>query len=334
VTPAKIPPPGNVLHGQPQQVGYDQYSMLIGGRRVFITAGEFDPWRTPSPSLWLDDLQKMKADGYNAVTVYFDWDYNSPSPGVYDFTGVRDMNEFLNMAQQAGLYVIARTRGFSLLSTSFLSNLPLDFSHFEGRTSSTNESDRGVSRLQFSRVVEDLDLSSELSSSSNGIVSLKDHDVSDARHVFLNETLDVETNVVTSSGGWDGLVVHFYSEDLSGARSGWGVGWDENDFSSRGNNSLFNTSSDDISYSLNLVDSGNRHAHSLILDTWRNLDLLLEDVENGVNVNLVSSERLNVNSLPPGHVGRLGDQVVSDPSRDRDDWDGVINEVLLPSDTD
>ena len=50
----------------------------------------------------------MKADGYDAVTVYFDWDYNSPAPGVYDFGGVRDINEFLNMAQHAGLYVIAR----------------------------------------------------------------------------------------------------------------------------------------------------------------------------------------------------------------------------------
>ena len=108
VTPAPLPQPRFVLHGQPQQVSYDQYSMLVGGQRVYITAGEFDPWRTPSPSLWLDDLQKMKADGYNAVTVYFDWDYSSPSPGVYDFTGVRDMNLFLNMAQQAGLYVIAR----------------------------------------------------------------------------------------------------------------------------------------------------------------------------------------------------------------------------------
>ena len=110
-TPAAIPAPRHVLLGQPQQVTYDQYSVSIGGKRVFITAGEFDPWRTPSPSLWLDDLQKMKADGYNAVTVYFDWDYTSPSPGVYDFggdSGVRDMNEFLNMAQLAGLYVIAR----------------------------------------------------------------------------------------------------------------------------------------------------------------------------------------------------------------------------------
>jgi beta-galactosidase GanA len=108
VTPAPVAPPRDVLRGRPQPVTYDQYSLMIGGNRVFITAGEFDPWRTPSPSLWLDDLQKMKADGYNAVTVYFDWDYSSPSPGVYDFSGVRDMNEFLNLAQLAGLYVIAR----------------------------------------------------------------------------------------------------------------------------------------------------------------------------------------------------------------------------------
>jgi beta-galactosidase GanA len=108
VTPEPIAPPKDVLLGKPQKVSYDQYSMLVGGKRVFITAGEFDPWRTPSPSLWLDDLQKMKADGYNAVTVYFDWDYNSPSPGRYDFTGVRNMNQFLNMAEEAGLYVIAR----------------------------------------------------------------------------------------------------------------------------------------------------------------------------------------------------------------------------------
>ncbi|HWG02888.1 MAG TPA: beta-galactosidase [Trebonia sp.] len=107
-TPQPIAQPRNVLKGASQTVGYDQYSMLIGGKRVYITAGEFDPWRTPSPSLWLDDLQKMKADGYDAVTVYFDWDYNSPAPGVYDFGGVRDYNTFLNMAQQAGLYVIAR----------------------------------------------------------------------------------------------------------------------------------------------------------------------------------------------------------------------------------
>jgi len=108
VTPAPVPPPGDVLHGTSATVSYDQHSLLIGGKRTFITAGELDPWRLPSPSLWLDRLEKMKAQGYNAVAPYFDWDYHSPSPGSYDFTGVRNVNQFLNMAQQAGLYVIAR----------------------------------------------------------------------------------------------------------------------------------------------------------------------------------------------------------------------------------
>ena len=108
VTPAPIAGPKNVLLGKPQSVSYDQYSLMIGGKRTIIYAGEFDPWRTPSPSLWLDRLEKMKADGFNAVTPYFDWDYSSPAPGVYDFTGVRDINTFLNDAQKAGLYVIAR----------------------------------------------------------------------------------------------------------------------------------------------------------------------------------------------------------------------------------
>jgi beta-galactosidase GanA len=108
VTPQPIAQPQDVVKGTPETDAYDGYSMIIGGKRVYITAVEFDPWRTPSPSLWLDDLQKVKAEGYDAITTYFDWDYNSPSPGVYNFDGIRDYNEFLNLAQEAGVYVIAR----------------------------------------------------------------------------------------------------------------------------------------------------------------------------------------------------------------------------------
>ncbi|MBV9804241.1 MAG: beta-galactosidase, partial [Solirubrobacterales bacterium] len=107
-TPDPIAPPRDVRLGQPAKVTFDQYSLMIGGKRTVIYSGEFDPWRLPSPSLWLDRLQKMKADGFNAVTPYFDWDYHSSAPGVYDFSGVRDINTFLNDAQEAGLYVIAR----------------------------------------------------------------------------------------------------------------------------------------------------------------------------------------------------------------------------------
>jgi beta-galactosidase GanA len=89
-------------------VTWDKYSLMIDGNRAVIWSGEVHPFRLPSPSLWRDVLQKMKANGYNAVSVYFDWGYHSPKSGVYDFTGVRNMDQFLDIANEVGLYVIAR----------------------------------------------------------------------------------------------------------------------------------------------------------------------------------------------------------------------------------
>ena len=89
-------------------VSFDGYSFLIDGQRTYIWSGEFHYFRLPSPDLWLDIFQKMKAAGFNAASIYFDWGYHSPAPGVYDFTGVRDVDKLLDMAQKAGIYVIAR----------------------------------------------------------------------------------------------------------------------------------------------------------------------------------------------------------------------------------
>jgi hypothetical protein len=94
--------------GAAHTITFDPYSLMIDGNRTFIWSGEFHPFRLPSPSLWLDILQKMKANGYNAVSIYFSWNYHSAAPGEYDFTGVRDMDAALEMAEAAGIYVIAR----------------------------------------------------------------------------------------------------------------------------------------------------------------------------------------------------------------------------------
>ncbi|CAG6391221.1 Beta-galactosidase [Actinacidiphila cocklensis] len=93
---------------KPRTVTFDGYSFMVDGKRTYLWSGEFHYFRLPSPDLWLDIFQKMKAAGFNATSLYFDWDYHSPAPGVYDFTGVRDVDKLLDMAEQAGLYVIAR----------------------------------------------------------------------------------------------------------------------------------------------------------------------------------------------------------------------------------
>ncbi|NUR59081.1 MAG: cellulase family glycosylhydrolase, partial [Catenulispora sp.] len=104
IAPATAAAPAAIPH----TVTLDGYSFLVDGNRTYLWSGEFHYFRLPSPSLWLDIFQKMKAAGFNATSLYFDWGYHSPAPGVYDFTGVRDVDELLDMAQQAGLYVIAR----------------------------------------------------------------------------------------------------------------------------------------------------------------------------------------------------------------------------------
>ncbi|MDD1060766.1 beta-galactosidase [Streptomyces cocklensis] len=105
---APAPLAGGHGDGAAHTVAFDRYSLLIDGQRVPIWSGEFHPFRLPSPSLWLDVLHKMKANGYNAVSIYVSWNFHSPAPGSYDFTGVRDLDRFLDLAAEAGLYVIAR----------------------------------------------------------------------------------------------------------------------------------------------------------------------------------------------------------------------------------
>ncbi|GAC1467210.1 MAG: hypothetical protein PVSMB7_13540 [Chloroflexota bacterium] len=89
-------------------ITWDAHSLLVDGKRVFVYSGEFHYWRLPAREQWLDRLQKMKAAGLNAVSIYFDWQYHSSAPGQYDFSGVRDVNYLLNLTDRLGLYVIAR----------------------------------------------------------------------------------------------------------------------------------------------------------------------------------------------------------------------------------
>lgn len=89
-------------------ITYDRYSLMIDGHREWLWSAEFHYYRLPSQDLWRDQLEKLKATGFNAVSLYFSWAYHSPAPGEYDFTGVRDVDRLLDIAEDVGLYVIAR----------------------------------------------------------------------------------------------------------------------------------------------------------------------------------------------------------------------------------
>ncbi|OZJ02686.1 hypothetical protein BZG36_05114 [Bifiguratus adelaidae] len=89
-------------------VTWDKYSLQINEERLFHFSGEFHYYRLPSPSLWLDVLEKMSAAGFTAASIYFNWGFHSAKSGVYDFIGVRDLQKLFQIASEAGISVMSR----------------------------------------------------------------------------------------------------------------------------------------------------------------------------------------------------------------------------------
>ncbi|MCI9887721.1 beta-galactosidase [Micrococcales bacterium 31B] len=90
-------------------VSWDAHSFSVAGERLNVWSGEFHHWRLPSPEHWRDLLQKMRAAGYNTVSLYFFWGlHQSELGGDFDFSGIGDIDTLLTMAAEEGLYVVAR----------------------------------------------------------------------------------------------------------------------------------------------------------------------------------------------------------------------------------
>jgi beta-galactosidase len=80
---------------------------VFEGKPIQIISGEMHYPRIPRAE-WRNRLRLAKAMGLNTITTYAFWNEHEVQPGVYDFTGQRDIAEFLREAQQEGLHVILR----------------------------------------------------------------------------------------------------------------------------------------------------------------------------------------------------------------------------------
>ncbi|KAK6353296.1 hypothetical protein TWF696_005268 [Orbilia brochopaga] len=105
-------------HSSARRVIWDEHSLFIDGQRIFIFSGEVHPWRNPVQSLHLDVLQKLKAAGFNAVSIYFHWGAVEYERGVFRWNKIFDLQPFLDAAKKAGLYVIARPGPYVNAETS------------------------------------------------------------------------------------------------------------------------------------------------------------------------------------------------------------------------
>lgn len=72
-----------------------------------IYSGAMHYFRIPT-AYWYDRLLKLKLAGFNTVETYVCWNLHESSPGVFDFSGMLDIEKYIETAAQLGLYVIVR----------------------------------------------------------------------------------------------------------------------------------------------------------------------------------------------------------------------------------
>ncbi|PYH98013.1 hypothetical protein BO71DRAFT_416628 [Aspergillus ellipticus CBS 707.79] len=89
-------------------VTWDEYSIRIRGERVILFSGEFHPFRLPSPDLWLDVFQKVRALGFSAVSFYVDWALLEGERGSIRPDGIFALEEFF---PRPGPYINAEVSG-------------------------------------------------------------------------------------------------------------------------------------------------------------------------------------------------------------------------------
>ena len=88
-------------------VTYDDRSFIINGERIWLVSGSLHYFRVPA-ELWSDRLLKAKRAGLNCISTYIPWNYHEPQEGKWRLTGDQDVVEFVNQAEEQGLYVILR----------------------------------------------------------------------------------------------------------------------------------------------------------------------------------------------------------------------------------
>ncbi|XP_074360230.1 beta-galactosidase 16-like [Apium graveolens] len=101
----------SVAAGRGGSVTYDGRSLIINGKRSILFSGSIHYPRS-TPDMWPSLISKAKGGGLQVIQTYVFWNLHEPQPGLYDFSGRKDIVGFIKEIQAQGLYVSLRIGPF------------------------------------------------------------------------------------------------------------------------------------------------------------------------------------------------------------------------------
>ena len=93
-------------------ISFNNYYMERNGKPYFGISGEFHFSRM-SRTRWDDEILKMKMCGINTIATYLFWIHHEEEEGKFDFTGQRDIGEFVRLCGKYSMDVILRIGPYS-----------------------------------------------------------------------------------------------------------------------------------------------------------------------------------------------------------------------------
>ncbi|XP_010000006.1 PREDICTED: beta-galactosidase [Chaetura pelagica] len=88
-------------------IDYERDCFVKDGMPFRYISGSIHYSRVPR-YYWRDRLMKMKMAGLDAIQTYVPWNFHEPQQGMFDFSGDKDLEYFLQLANDSGLLVILR----------------------------------------------------------------------------------------------------------------------------------------------------------------------------------------------------------------------------------
>lgn len=105
------PAPLNFATGSKSPSGHElavnNRYFTLDGQPFFPVMGEFHYARYPA-SEWEDEILKMKAGGINVISLYIFWIHHEETEGKFDWSGDKNLRQFVQLCAKHGLLVWAR----------------------------------------------------------------------------------------------------------------------------------------------------------------------------------------------------------------------------------
>ena len=94
---------------QNANISIDERGIRIGNSYKTLLCASLFSFRIPRAH-WAQRIHALKRSGYNCVDIYFPWNFYEQEDGSFDFTGERDIKEFLSLLAKEGIWAVVPVR--------------------------------------------------------------------------------------------------------------------------------------------------------------------------------------------------------------------------------